>query len=101
LFQGNPYDFTDMIDIRWFVNIKGPSNELFYIETGVDTSVIGNLALDQVTYPLPNDAPTGIYNVRVIVWTDYLPIGETRTYNIIEQSFEVARACSLIVTLNF
>ena len=85
----NYYDFLNSETIRWFVTIKDPNNLPIHLETGT-LNVIGNRTLDQFSFGLPSNAVSGTYHVRVFVWTDYLPSGDTRTYLVNEKTFEVS-----------
>jgi hypothetical protein len=47
----------------------------------------GDILLNPVTFTAPN--VKGTYRIRIVVWTEYLPDGETRTNLINEATFEV------------
>lgn len=80
--SGNYYDFTSPIIVRWVLIVKDPNNMPVHIDTGLLSDVIGDTELSPVTVYLPSNAAVGIYKIRVFVWTDWLPTGETRTqYN--------------------
>ena len=87
---GNYYFFTADINIRWIVTVKGPDNSLTHMETNILTGISGDQDFDEVTFTLPINAVSGTYTVKVFAWSDWLPTGETRTYVVSEQTFEVA-----------
>jgi hypothetical protein len=76
-------------DIMWAIVILSPTNTPFYVETGTLIDIEGNYSLDPVNVNIPSSAEFGTYKIRVIIWTDLLPTGETRTNIITEGSFEV------------
>jgi hypothetical protein len=89
LYFGQYFSFTSDVDVRWIVIVKGPNNEPIHIETDLLTMFSGDLDLDLVNFALPSNAATGTYTVRVFVWSDWLPGGETMTYQVSERTFEV------------
>ncbi len=86
---GDYYDFQGSETTRWFVIIIDPNKQPIHLETGT-LDAIGNQTLNQFSFDLPSNAVSGQYNVRVFVWTDWLPSGDTRTYLINEKTFTVS-----------
>ena len=86
---GNYYDFQASETTRWFVIIIDPNKQPIHFETGT-LAAIGDQTLDQFSFDLPSNAVSGQYRVRVFVWTDYLPSGDTRTYLVNEKTFTVS-----------
>ena len=81
--------FSSTEDITWAVIVLSPSNVPFSIQTGSLSGITGDFAITPVSVNIPSNAELGTYTVRVIIWTDLLPTGETKTNLINEGSFEV------------
>ncbi len=90
IFDGDYYFFIGSEDIRWFIVVIDPNYKPIHYATGTLSDFSGSGDLSTVNFNLPSNAVIGTYKVRVFVWTDYLPGGETRTLNILEEEFEVA-----------
>ena len=89
--KGNYYYFTASEDIVWFVNVLDPNNQPIYFRTPVSVAgASGDISTGNISFPLPSNAVAGTYRIRLIVWTDLLPGGETRTYLVNEAEFEVS-----------
>ena len=86
---GEYFSFSTTPNIRWIVTVKGPNEEPLFLESDLLSSFSGNLDFDVVNFVLPSNSAPGTYTVKVFVWTDWLPAGETRTYIISEKDFEV------------
>lgn len=89
LYFGEYSSFMTSIDARWIIIVKGPNNEPVYMNSDVLTSFSGDLDLDLVSFVLPSTSATGTYTVKTFVWSDWLPDGESMTYQISERTFEV------------
>ena len=83
------YYFFAPEDIRWIIVVIDPNNMPIYMETSVVTNANGVIDTGQINFNLPSSADPGIYHIRMIVWSDLLPTGETRTRQIQEITFEV------------
>ena len=81
------YDFTSPEDsVIWCVTVlRVEDNRPVYIETGTITDAQGNYEIP-ISLPLTE---AGNYRVRIMVWTQPLPDGVTRTKTIHEGSFQV------------
>jgi hypothetical protein len=84
------YYFVTGEPVTWALVVLNPSNMPVHIETGTISNAEGDITLDPVSFSLASNAEIGTYRVRIIVWSDYLPSGETRTNSINEDTFEVA-----------
>lgn len=84
----NYYSFSGSVDVRWIVTVIGPNNLPVDIQTGT-TSLTDSPLYPTVSFDLPNDAETGFYYARVLIWTDWLPSGKSMTYDVTAISFEV------------
>jgi len=87
--KGFYYYFAGGEDVRWIINVMDEFYNPVHIETGTIVNAIGDNALPQISFDLPSNAPAGTYTVKVIIWTDWLPDGETRSNIIHEITFEV------------
>jgi hypothetical protein len=87
--KGFYYYFIGGENVRWVVNVMNTEFDPVHIETDTIVNAIGDNALPQITFDLPNDAPSGTYTVKIIIWSDWLPAGETRSNTIQEITFEV------------
>ena len=83
------YYFFAPEDIRWILVVIDPNDMPIYMETNVVTNANGVIDTGQIGFNLPSNAAPGIYHIRMIVWSDLLPTGETRTRQIQEITFEV------------
>ena len=86
---GGYYTFTTAENLVWAVTILGPDDLPISFTIGPLTAAEGSITLDTVSYTINQIDPSGTYKVRVVVWTGALPSGDTRTYTILEGSFEV------------
>ena len=87
--KGYYYYFMGGENIRWIINVKDVDHNPVHIETDVIVNAMGDISLPQISFNLPSNAPVGTYTVKVIIWTDWLPDGETRSNIIHEITFEV------------
>ena len=88
--NGNYYFFPAPENIRWIVNVLDPNNTPIYFKS--PTNLIlkeKDFYTDVIVFTLPGNAALGTYKIRIMVWTDWLPDGETRTYLIDEKEFTV------------
>lgn len=76
-------------DIRWILIVIGPNNTPIHIENNVVPNANGIIDTGQINFDLPSNAAAGQYRIRMMVWSDVLPLGETRTREIQEITFEV------------
>ena len=83
------YYFVTGEPVTWAVIVMDSVNMPIYIETGVLSDLQGDLTLDPVSFAIPATASLGTYKVRIMVWSDLLPTGVTRTNIINEGTFEV------------
>jgi hypothetical protein len=86
--KGTYYFFVESENIRWIAIVKDPNNMPIWMESEAVLNANGDIIVE-VTFDLPSNAAPGTYSVKLMVWTDWLPVGETRTYVIHESSFEV------------
>ena len=61
-----------------------------FIDTGSIANAQGDIIVNPDPYTLPSSATLGTYKIRIVVWTDLLPSGETRTDTIFEKTFVVS-----------
>ena len=87
--KGNYYFFVGSESIRWIAVIKDQNNMPVYIESESIGNASGDITINDITFSLPANAATGTYTVKLMIWTDWLPDGETRTNVIHETIFEV------------
>jgi hypothetical protein len=87
--RGNYYFFTAPEDVRWVLIVMDPNNLPIYMGSDVLTNAISDITEDSITFTLSSTAAPGTYKIRLLIWTDWLPGGETRTYIINEYEFEV------------
>jgi hypothetical protein len=87
--RGNYYYFLSGENIRWIVNVMDPNNSPVFLESNPINGAIGDQAVGLVDFDLPTNASPGTYTVKVIVWSAWLPGGETRTNIIDDVTFEV------------
>src|SRR4030042_1042551 len=85
--KGYYYYFTSPEDIVWIVNVLGPNNLPIHLAYSSVFNAQGDINTSNINFNLPADAATGTYKIRIMVWTDLLPDGETRTYLINEAEF--------------
>ena len=83
------YYFLTGEPITWTVIVLSPSNMPIYITSDVIADAQGDITLDPISFTLASSAELGTYKVRIIVWSDFLPSGATRTNAIHEDTFEV------------
>ena len=85
----NYYYFTYSETVTWGVIVLSSDNTPVYIVTGTLTDQ-GDITLDPLPkYDISPTASVGTYKVRIMVWSDLLPSGETRTITINEETFQV------------
>ena len=87
--KGFYYYFVGGEDIRWIINVMDTFNNPVHFETGAISLAQGDNELPQISFDLPGTAKTGTYTVKVIIWTDWLPDGDTRSHTIDIITFEV------------
>lgn len=80
--------FTDTINIRWIITVKDPNDMPIHLASGTLAGV-PPVVIPDVNFNLPSDAVTGAYTARLILWTDWLPSGDSRTLTIEQMSFNV------------
>jgi hypothetical protein len=83
------FTFTYPENVVYSITVMDPDDLPIYHKTESLSSIQGDITLDPISFTLASDALYGTYKVRVLVWTDWLPNGDTRTYQIQEQTFEV------------
>jgi len=83
------FSFTSPEDITWAILVIDSSNKPIRLEYGTRSAADGDLILDVVQFNLPDGTSAGLAQVRVIVWSGLLPIGETRTHLVHEGTFMV------------
>ncbi|MFC1803163.1 hypothetical protein ACFL0D_04255 [Thermoproteota archaeon] len=83
------YYFLTGEPVTWAVIVMDPNNMPIHIYTDTISDLEGDLTLDPLSFNIPTSASLGTYKVRIMVWTDLLPTGVTRTKTINEGSFEV------------
>jgi hypothetical protein len=81
------YYFGSAEAVRWSILVIDPYDSPIQLFTGTLSNAQGDILLNPVTFTAPN--VKGFYRIRIVVWTEYLPDGETRTNLINETSFEV------------
>jgi len=85
-----PYAYAfNPISVRWIINVKGPYYEAVYFTSGTNSSADGNFNIPDVRFTLPSDAANGQYTARLMLWTGWLPSGDTRTLHMTELIFTV------------
>lgn len=82
------YAFTDNINVRWIINVKDPNNMPVHFTSGTLVGV-PPVVVPDVDFNLPSNAVTGSYTARLLIWTDWLPSGDSRTLIIRQMSFNV------------
>ena len=87
--RGVYYFFTAPEDIVWFVNVVDPNHMPVEFTDDTISTALGDQIIGQLSFTLPNDAVTGTYTLKLVVWSGWLPDGETRTDLIGELTFEV------------
>jgi hypothetical protein len=87
--QGQYYSFSYSENIRWILVVMDPNHLPIYFESNPVVNAQGDVSIGSINFTIPNNAATGTYDVRLMVWTDWLPGGETRTNTINEITFEV------------
>lgn len=83
------YTFTDTIDVRWIIIIRDSANVPLSMTSGILTSVSGDFYVPDVNVVLPSDTTSGNAVARLLIWTDWLPGGDTRTVKVTELTFGV------------
>lgn len=83
------YTFDNPISVRWIINVKGPNDEAVYFTSGTNSSAIDDFDIPDVRFTLPSDAANGQYTARLMLWTGWLPSGDTRTLHMTELTFDV------------
>lgn len=83
------YAFTDNINVRWIIIVKDPNNMPVHFTSGTLDGVGGSVVIPSVYFNLPSNAVTGSYTARLILWTDWLPSGDSRTLIVDQLSFNV------------
>lgn len=87
--MGYYHYFSSAENIRWIVVVVDPNNMPIYITSGTVAGALGDINLGPLNFNIPTTAALGTYKIRVLVWTDWLPSGETRTNIIHEELFVV------------
>jgi hypothetical protein len=87
--RGKYYYFSSSEDIIWIVNVIDPDNKPIYFTTGEILNAQSDQVLGDVEFSLPSNAVPGTYVIKLLVWSDWLPAGETRMNVLGEISFEV------------
>lgn len=87
--NGSYYFFTSSENIVWIINVLDPNNLPIHLAYTAVPNAWGDIDTGNINFNLPADAATGTYTIRIMVWTDWLPDGETRTYLINEMEFTV------------
>ena len=88
-FKGYYYFFTSPEDVTWFVNVIDPNNMPIWFEPGQIQNAALEQTIDTISFTLPSNAVAGTYTVKLVVWSDFLPDGETRTNIVGWKTFEV------------
>lgn len=93
--EGLEYKFKDLYyyffsseDVHCIFIVLDPNNKPIFMDDEPVTGQ-GNIEIPGINFVIPNDAALGEYTIRVFVWTDWLPEGESRTYTIEEAKFSV------------
>jgi hypothetical protein len=85
------YYFVGETSIRWIVGVLDPNNMPVHFETGtLDNVGIGDDNLPVISFDLPLSAVSGSYKIRVMAWSDFLPSGDTVTFEVLEDTFDVS-----------
>lgn len=87
--RGLYYYFTYSEDIIWIVNVIGPGNDPVHFTFDEMIGAQEDQVIGAVQFALPANAAPGTYTIKLIVWSDWLPAGETRTNVLGEITFEV------------
>ena len=85
------YYFVSTTSVRWIVGVLDPNDMPVHFETGIlDNIGIGDDTLPVISFTLPSDAASGTYTIRVMGWTGFLPSGDTVTFEVLEDTFDVS-----------
>lgn len=84
------YTFTGTVNVRWFVTVMDPNDLPIHFATDTISSLgLVNQTLPDVSFTIPSDAVNGVYTVRVMIWSGYLPSGDTLTFDVLQGTFTV------------
>lgn len=85
------YSFTDTVTVKWIVVVKDPNNMPVNFAYGTLFGAgLSNQTLPDVSFVLPAGAASGTYKIRVMAWSDWLPSGDTLTFEVLEDTFNVS-----------
>ena len=85
------YYFVDTTSIKWIVGVLDPNNMPVHFESGTLSNIgTGDHTLPVISFDLPTDAASGTYTIRVMGWSDFLPSGDTVTFEVLEDTFDVS-----------
>jgi len=91
VFPSYYYYFVSTTSVRWIVGVLDPNNMPVHFESGTLTNIgSGDNALPVISFTLPSDAASGTYTIRVMGWTGFLPSGDTVTFEVLEDTFDVS-----------
>ena len=87
--RGNYYYFASSEDIIWIVNVIDPNNMPVYFTSDTILDAQDDQVIGAIQFSLPANAVLGTYTVKLMVWSDWLPTGDTRIHDLGEITFEV------------
>lgn len=88
-YRGYYYFFDYSEEVVWIVNVVGPHKEYIYFNCDSVLNAQGSFSIDLMSFNLPVNAASGIYTVKVFIWSDWLPDGLPRSTMANEITFEV------------
>jgi hypothetical protein len=84
------YSFVGTISAKWIVVVLDPNHLPVHMESGTLTGAgQSDQELPEVSFVLPGSAASGLYTIRVMAWSDWLPTGDTLTVKVEEDTFAV------------
>ncbi len=91
VFPSYYYYFVSTTSVRWIVGVLDPNDMPVHFESGTLNNIgSGDNALPVISFTLPSNAASGTYTIRVMGWTGFLPSGDTVTFEVLEDTFDVS-----------
>jgi hypothetical protein len=84
------YNFTSDVTYRIIVSVSDPNNMPVYIYNTQKTIARGEIQNTLSNYTIASNAVLGNYKVKIMLWSDWLPSGNTLSPSAEEVTFNVS-----------
>ena len=89
-FSYDYYDFVGDTNTKIVVTVKDPNKLPVYFEAKQVTINVGEIYDFSADYVIDSQAVSGVYTFTVMVWSDWLPSGNSLSVNVWEDVFNVS-----------